>query len=81
MKWAIPRDANSSPAFQAVKPLTVPPHSFFQMRLPISRACASESSTVCAKLADTATKRRSNKVRMATLFSRGLGQPQGPNPS
>ena len=71
MKWAMPSEANSSPAFHVVRPLTVPPHSFFQMRLPISRACASESSTVCVSAADTVATRRNKKLHMPISLSGG----------
>ena len=36
MKWPIPIDGNSSPAFQVVRPSTVPPHSFCQIFLPMA---------------------------------------------
>ena len=44
IKWAIPSDAKSSPLFQEVNPDTVPAHSFFQIRWPISVACVSDIS-------------------------------------
>jgi len=42
MKWAMPREGNSSPLFQEVSPDTVPAHSFFQIPPPISEACRSD---------------------------------------
>src|SRR6202030_1553133 len=38
----MPSDAKFSPAFHAVRPATVPPHSFCQMRFPIRRVSAAE---------------------------------------
>ncbi len=40
MKCPIPSEGNSSPAFQVVNPLTVPPHSFCQIFRPIVSFCA-----------------------------------------
>src|SRR5438874_1990064 len=44
MKCPMPREAKFSPAFQEVRPETVPPHSFCQIRLPIRSASAEEVS-------------------------------------
>ncbi len=40
MKWPMPNEGNSSPAFQVVSPSTEPPHSFCQIFLPMAFFCA-----------------------------------------
>src|SRR5207302_6738424 len=49
MKWPMPREAKFSPTFHEVRPETVPPHSFCQIRLPIGSASAEEMSIAACR--------------------------------
>ena len=80
MKCPMPKEAKSSPPFQLVRPATVPPHSFCQIRLPTRSICAKDkrvplpprgggTSAQPSKLLKTSAKRLKYLMnRMAFIF-------------
>jgi len=53
MKWPMPRDGKSSPSFHAVRPATVPLHSFCQIFFPIRSASAWDRAMTARACAGT----------------------------
>ena len=72
MKWAMPSEGNSSPLFHVVRPATVPAHSFFQIRRPISRAWLSVKRTSAAAIPKGITMaiRQRNDRFIPKIFNR-----------
>src|SRR6266853_870294 len=56
MKWPMPSEAKSSPAFHEVRPSIVPLHSFCQIRFPMRRVSADER-LIAAAAKEHVTKR------------------------
>src|SRR4029077_21187188 len=81
MKWPMPSEAKSSPSFHAVRPATVPLHSFCQIFFPIRSASACDRATTaraCAGTVATAhTKareaRQTRQGRRPSCFLDGYG--------
>src|SRR5436190_19811937 len=61
MKCPMPSEAKFSPEFHEVRPATVPPHSFCQMRFPILRVSAGERLTAETLLAAVTATRAANR--------------------
>ena len=79
MKCPMPKEAKSSPPFQLVRPATVPPHSFCQIRLPTRSICAEDkrvplpprgggTSAQLSKLLKTKLKKAENFNNLKTFI-------------